>query len=122
MFICTKSTFDNAVIRQIIEADSKKNKTYPDTSNDLPAFDDEVVQPHAEMRNHNNVYINQQDAEILVNSLYFFIKWLCVFQTNDSPKHAEQFNEKIRTIHKNLCISLVYIHIAICCTVHTISN
>ena len=42
--------------------------------------------------------------------------------TNDSPKHVEPFNEKIKTIHKNLCISFVYIHTAIWCTVHTTSN
>ena len=57
-----------------------------------------------------NVYINQRDAQSFVNSLYFFVKWLCMFWTNDSPKHAEPFNEKIKTIHKTLCISLVYIH------------
>ena len=27
-----------------------------------------------------------------------------------APKNVERFNEKIKTIHKNLCISLVYIH------------
>ena len=31
--------------------------------------------------------------------------------TNDSPKHVEPINEKIMINHKNLCISLVYIHI-----------
>ena len=41
---------------------------------------------------------------------------------DDSPKHVEPFNEKIKTIHKNLCISLVYIHIAILCTVRTASK
>ena len=39
--------------------------------------------------------------------------------TNDSPKHGEPFNEKIKTIHKNLCISLVYIHITAWRTVHS---
>ena len=29
--------------------------------------------------------------------------------TDDIPKHVEPFNEKIKIIHKNLCISLVYI-------------
>ena len=42
--------------------------------------------------------------------------------TNDSPKHVEPFNEKIKTIHNNFCIPLVYIHIAIRCTVHTTSK
>ena len=32
-----------------------------------------------------------------------------MFRTIISPKHVEPFNEKIKTIHKNLCISLVYI-------------
>ena len=111
-----------------------------------------------------NVYINQRDAQILVNNLYFFVKWLYMFRTiispssgatfnklytaigtiragtsgcyiqqpdvpartnctvqlikccswwwtNDSPKHVEPINEKIKIIYKNLCISLVYIHI-----------
>ena len=57
------------------------------------------------------MYINQLDAQILVNSLYFFVNWLYMFRTNDSPKHVEPVNEKIKTVHKNLCISLVYIHI-----------
>ena len=42
--------------------------------------------------------------------------------TNDSPKHVEPFNEKMKTIHKNLCIAFVYIHIAIWCTVYTMSD
>ena len=60
-----------------------------------------------------NVYTKQRDAQILVNNLYFFIKWLYMFRTNDSPKHVEPFNKKIKIIHKNLCISLVRICIAI---------
>ena len=84
----------------------------------------------------------QRDAQILVNSLYFFVKWVYGFQTiispspgatfnklyssigncavqlikccswwwtNDSPKHLVPFNEKIKTIHKNLCVFLVLI-------------
>ena len=47
-----------------------------------------------------NAYINQREAQILVNSLYFFVKWLYMFRTNDSPKHVESFNEKIKIIHK----------------------
>ena len=57
-----------------------------------------------------NVYTNQRDAQIIVNSLYFFVKWLYMFRTIISPKHVEPFNEKIKTIHNNLCISLVCIH------------
>ena len=93
-----------------------------------------------------NMYIKQQDAQILVNNLYFFVNRLYMFRTiinpssgatlnklcrhectncilqfikscswwwtNDSPKHVEPINEKIKIIHKNLCISLLYIHIA----------
>ena len=69
-----------------------------------------------------NVYTNQRDAQILVNNLYFFVKWPYMFRTNDSPKHVKPFNEKIKIIHKNLCTSLVCLHIAIWCTVHTTSN
>jgi hypothetical protein len=147
-------------------------------------FDPWIVQPVASLYNHwaiptaplrsklhinkqNSVYINQRDAQILVNSLYFLVKWLYTFRTiispssgvtfnklynaigvyssqtyrhkctnctvqlikcyswwwtDDSPKHVEPFNEKIKIIHNNLCISLIYVHIAIWCTVHTTSN
>ena len=86
-----------------------------------------------------DMYINQRDAQILANSLYSFVKWLYMFRTiispssgatfnklystfvpvrlvaaNNSPKNVEPFNEKIKTIRKNMCISLVYIHIAKC--------
>ena len=44
----------------------------------------------------------------LVHQLIKCCSW---WWTNDSPKHVEPFNERIKTIHKNLCISLVYIHI-----------
>ena len=47
-----------------------------------------------------DVYINQRDAQILVNSLYFFVKCLYMFRTNDSPKHVETFNEKIKIFQK----------------------
>ena len=42
---------------------------------------------------HCNVYINQRDAQILVNNLYLFFKWLYMFRTNDSLKHVEPFKE-----------------------------
>ena len=32
-----------------------------------------------------SVYINQRDAQILVNSLYFFVNWLYMFRTIISP-------------------------------------
>ena len=50
------------------------------------------------------------------------IKCCSWWWTNDSPKHIEPFNEKIKIIHKNFCIPLVYIHISIWCTVHTTSD
>ena len=114
---------------------------------------------------YRNVCINQRIAQILVNNLHFFVKWLYMFRTmispssgvtfnklysaigtcryvwllygyihtaarhtgiyqlhcqlikryswwwtNDSPKHSEPFNEKIKIIQKNLRIPLVYIH------------
>ena len=61
---------------------------------------------------------NQRHAQIIVNSLYFFFKWLYMFRTSDIPKHVEKFNEKIKTIYKNLCMSLVYIHIALLCNLY----
>ena len=39
-----------------------------------------------------NVYINQRDAQSLVNSLYFFIKWLYMFRTTISPSSGAIFN------------------------------
>ena len=50
------------------------------------------------------------------------IKFCSWWWTNDSPKHVEPINEKIKIIHKNMCISLVYIHISIWFTVHTASS
>ena len=40
-----------------------------------------------------NVYINQRDAEIHVNSLYFFVKWLYMFRTVISPSSGATFNK-----------------------------
>ena len=42
--------------------------------------------------------------------------------TNDCSKHVEPFNEKIKTIHKNLCIPLVYVHSARIVTHNKIKN
>ena len=39
-----------------------------------------------------NVYINQRDAQILVNNLYFFVKWLYMFRTIISPSSGATFN------------------------------
>ena len=40
-----------------------------------------------------NVYINQRDAKFLVNSLYFFVKWLYMFRTIISPSSGATFNK-----------------------------
>ena len=57
--------------------------------------------------------IQQPDVPAYTNCTVQLIKCCSWWWTNDSPKHVEPFNEKIKTIHKNLCISLVYIHIAL---------
>ena len=72
-----------------------------------------------------NVYINQRDIQILGNNLYFFVKWLYMFRTIISPSSGATFNKlynaigicryvwllyTVKIIHKNLWISLVYIH------------
>ena len=38
-----------------------------------------------------NVYINQRDAQILVNKLYFFVKWLYMYLTTISPSSGATF-------------------------------
>ena len=40
-----------------------------------------------------NVYINQRDAQILVNNLYFLVKWLYTFRTIISPSSGAIFNK-----------------------------
>ena len=40
-----------------------------------------------------NVYINQRDAQILVNILYFFVNWLYMFRTIISPLSGAIFNK-----------------------------
>ena len=40
-----------------------------------------------------NLYINRRDTQILVNSLYFFIKWLYMFRTIISPSSGATFNK-----------------------------
>ena len=39
------------------------------------------------------MYINQRDAQILVNILYFFVKWLYMFRTIISPSSGAKFNK-----------------------------
>ena len=45
-----------------------------------------------------NVWINQRDAQILVNSLYFFVKWLYMFRTIISPSSGATFNKMYSAI------------------------
>ena len=40
-----------------------------------------------------NVYINERGAQILVNNLYFFVKWLYMFRTIISPSSGATFNK-----------------------------
>ena len=40
-----------------------------------------------------NLYINQRDAQVLMNSLYFFVKWLYAFRTIISPSSGATFNK-----------------------------
>ena len=46
-----------------------------------------------------NVYINQRDAQIVVNSLYFFVKWLYMFRTIISPSSGATFNKLYSTAY-----------------------
>ena len=39
-----------------------------------------------------NVYINQRDAQILVNSPYFFVKWLYMCRTIISPSSGALYS------------------------------
>jgi hypothetical protein len=55
----------------------------------------------------------QPDVPACTNYAVQLIKCCSWCWTNDSPKHVEPFNEKMKTVHKNLCIPLVYIHIEI---------
>ena len=43
--------------------------------------------------NQHYVYINLRDAQILVNNLYFFVKWLYMFRTIISPSSGATFNK-----------------------------
>ena len=52
------------------------------------------------------MYINQRDTQILVDSPYFFVKWLYMFRTIISPKHVQSFNEK-----KNKDYSQEFVHV-----------
>ena len=56
-----------------------------------------------------NVYINQRDAQILVNSLYFyFLKWLYMFRTIISPSLGAPFNKLYIAIGTRRYVWLLY--------------
>ena len=76
------------------------------------------------------VYINQRDAQVFVINLYLFFNCLYMFRTIISPSWGATFNKlysaigtcryvwlqqdvPVCTIHKNLCISLVYVLITV---------
>ena len=39
------------------------------------------------------IYVNQRDAQIIVNGLCFFLKWLYMFRTIISPSSGATFNK-----------------------------
>ena len=45
------------------------------------------------------MYINQRDAQILMNNLYFFVKWLYMFRTIISPSSGATFNKLCSAVH-----------------------
>ena len=51
------------------------------------------------------VYINQRDAQILVNSLYFFVKWLYTLRT---PSSGATFNKLYSAIGRCRYVWLQY--------------
>ena len=54
------------------------------------------------------VYINQRDARILVNCLYFFVKWLYMFRTIISPSSGATFNKLYSAIGTCRYVWLLY--------------
>ena len=54
------------------------------------------------------MYINQQDAQILVNSPCFFINWLYMFQTIISPSLGATFNKLYSAIGTCWYVWLLY--------------
>ena len=55
-----------------------------------------------------NVFINQRDAQILVNSLYFFVKWLYMFRAFISPSSGATFNKLYSAIGTRRYVWLLY--------------
>ena len=56
----------------------------------------------------DNVYINQRDAQILVNTLCFFVKWLYMFRTTVSPSSGATFNNLYSAIGTFRYVWLLY--------------
>ena len=54
------------------------------------------------------MYINQRDAQILVNILYFFVKWLYTFRTISSPSLGATFNKLYSAIGTYRYVWLLY--------------
>ena len=46
------------------------------------------------------VYINQREAQILVNNLYFFVKWLYMFRNIICPLSGATFNKLYSSIER----------------------
>ena len=59
---------------------------------------------------HCNVYINQKDAQILVNTLYFFVKWLYMFWTIISPSSRATFSKLYSAIGTVVQVRLYQLH------------
>ena len=54
------------------------------------------------------VNINQRDAQILVNNLYFFVKWFYMFRTIISPSSGAKFNKLYSAIGTRRYVWLLY--------------
>ena len=54
-----------------------------------------------------NVYINQRDAQILMNNLYFFVKWLYMFRTILVHHNEQHFNKLYSAIGTFVPVRLV---------------
>ena len=63
------------------------------------------------------IAIQRPDVPACTNCAVQLIKCCSWWWINDSLKHAESFNEKIKTIHKNLCIKIMFLHVITTCRV-----
>ena len=58
-----------------------------------------------------NVYINQRDAQIIVDNLYLFVNWLYMFRTIISPSSGGTFNKLYSAIGTFLPVRLAAVWI-----------